>query len=214
MNIFYRNEKDPGIVSVINFYSKSISKLATYKMNLINDTKEPLFCDLSFPYESQVLANKIGTVNSFDFDNFSLFDYSLVRADSENDEEILKQQKILDSYYKGDYSFLNVTRAYSSESGESKNYNFLDNAILRRENKKYKQLNILNLPEKLFILQLLESGRFSRLHDIDYSEQLALFDYRKICGFSYEEFIATRNPDNYSVQELKDTSEIISRIRK
>ncbi|MBO5096023.1 MAG: hypothetical protein J6B98_04035 [Bacilli bacterium] len=126
---------------------------------------------------------------------------------------------LLDSYYSGQLSDRNVARI---QDINKLRYFLLSKVIYDAEiydNRKKILKDIIELPESLYLLQMLEQGKFSLLTDKDITEQLDLFslahideisfeELRKMdaCGISrntFEEIIAKSENDEYVLKLIK-----------
>lgn len=110
--------------------------------------------------------------------------YHLLSSDktSRRNREIL-----LDSFYYGHLSNRNVARIHDLEQIR---YFLLEQTTYIPElyNRRIRTLkNIIELPESLYLLQMLEQGKFSPISNHDFSEQLELFSVAHIDEISLEE---------------------------
>ena len=94
---------------------------------------------------------------------------------------------LLDRYYNGQFSDRNVARI---QDLSKLRYFLLSKEIYSAEiydNRIKKLKDIMELPESLYFLQMLEQGKFSLLIDKDITEQLDLFSLEHINEISFEE---------------------------
>lgn len=94
---------------------------------------------------------------------------------------------LLDSYYSGQLSDKTVARI---QDINKLRYFLLSKVVYDAEiydNRKKILKDIIELPESLYLLQMLEQGKFSLLTDKDITEQLDLFSLEHINEISFEE---------------------------
>jgi len=143
------------------------------------------------------------------------------------------QNKIIEDYIEGKYSYQKPTRIYKQEKDQIV---FINNLLMttdtskkeiQQNNKKTKIFtlnNILGLPDELYALQLLESGDFKQLiySGLEYEELLNLFTITKettipISAEQLKILFDTKLVDSKyfnTLSKMESTAKILSRIKK
>lgn len=112
--------------------------------------------------------------------------YHVLRNDKRSDKD---HEFLLDLYIHGHFVDKSIVQIQYQE--------MMKYYLLRRESygylgeydggKNFKMEEIIQLPESLYLLQLLEQGRFALLDDQDITKQLELYTLTKIYEVSFEE---------------------------
>lgn len=132
----------------------------------------------------------------------------------------INNNKLLDSYYCGNLSDKSVARV---QDLDKLRYFLLPNNIYSadRYDNRYKRLeNIIELPESLFLLQMLEQEKFSLLKDKDISDQLSLFSVSCIDELCLDELKKmdncgiTQNAYKQTLIKAENDKNILKLIRK
>lgn len=143
--------------------------------------------------------------------------------DKENDKENDKKHEILlDLYIHGQFTDRSVVRIQYPE--------IMKYYLLRRISygylgeydggKNFKMEDIIQLPESLYLLQLLEQGRFTLLEDKDITKQLELYTLSKIYEVSLEElqkmdtYGITKNSYSNTITKAESDKQFLKRIKK
>jgi len=127
---------------------------------------------------------------------------------------------LLDSYYFGHLSDRNVARL---QDINKLRYFLLNKTTYSAElyNNRIKKLeNIIELPESLYLLQMLEQGKFSLIGDKNISEQLDLFNISQIGELSLDElkkidaYGITQNAYEQTLAKAENDAHVLRLIRK
>ena len=175
-------------------YSKNGSKIEVFDMKpdmkKVTDYKKEQIANAfgaggriitAFSTDSKILENPVEEINLKDVENEEC-DYmgrcSYSRL--EREESSLQTHKLLEKYYKNEYSSNNIKRIVDRNFyGKLHTLRYLLLTEPRYTSARftgYCMENIIELNQSLFYLQLLEQGSFNRLVDKDISEQLALYN--------------------------------------
>ena len=94
--------------------------------------------------------------------------------------EYFDYDKLIRKYIEGEYRLKAPVKVVESKSSNQTLYNFLaaskPEEITSRYGSSWRISHMINLPEELYLLQLLEQGLFEYIKDEDISAQLDLFD--------------------------------------
>ena len=94
--------------------------------------------------------------------------------------------KVLDSYYGGIYDNNSLIRV-KDEDSDVLYLLTTGEYVYKSEYSKHRNIpDVINLPRSLFVLHMLLKEQYGLLGDLDISEQLDLFDYKKTKEFSIE----------------------------
>lgn len=165
------------------------------------------------PYgETPLLENYAGKITSGRVINAEYADnekrkennaYGRYHVLKKNFQNLSDNNILLDSYYNGTLVNSGVIRIQYLKAMKyflisEKTYKYLGEYD---EGKNYMMKNIIQLPESLYLLQLLEQGKFVFLNDKDISEQLALYTLSKKDEISFSELqkmsLAEINKNDY-----------------
>lgn len=143
-----------------------------------------------------------------------------------SDSDIEIQKKILEKYIEGEYSSLVPSRVYDTTVEHVEYYD----KYLFLKPEKIKEIwnsiifwqinNMLNLPRNLYLLQLIELGRFEQLTKENIKEQLQLFDIdysKRVKVSEIEELLSTSLVSGKIedvIKKAKVGSKILQKIRK
>ncbi len=215
MLIYERNDKDKSI----DIYTMEVrkEKMKKFKKKVLKYIDEPLFYHLKTNDDS--VLNRIASLDvKNDFLNYSNHNTwsQLALMEKIKEEDIKRQEEILNKYINGDYDSLIPSRIYDKDGDICRLLKIEDIEVLGSNNKGSicEIKNMLNLPRKLYFLQLLLTGYFDRLVDEDIKEELELFKYghfKNVCIRDIEEILATKLVEG-SIECVNETVEIGSKI--
>jgi hypothetical protein len=201
MFLYDKKEKDINVYSI----KPKREEIVEYKRQLIFGTPvEKRFirlCTNDGRLAAKLFSEKLLYSWELDFDHAdSIYGhprFSQLSLYSETDnlkpEDLEKRNAILSNYISGLYfpSPICMVEGYDlpliNERVENRFLLVTDPVINRDDNNNYIIENILSLPKELYLLHLLETGRFSDLTNEDITKQLALFDIAFREAISIEE---------------------------
>ena len=127
--------------------------------------------------EDSISLNKLKSIESGMFGGSY---YHLLEKYNLTEEEIVRQNKLLDSFYKGTFQKSKVVKihVYSLERRrlEIIKYLLLTSNYHMNINFDYEMNDIIVIPKALYLLQMLEQGKFDSIMDENLTDQLGLFD--------------------------------------
>ena len=201
MYLFERNDNDNNRIDVYTM-TPNAERIASFKKAEMEQipAQERVYkttCDLDFTYFRNA---KIGDYYQDDYLNYSdsgiyggRFFHSISTYPI-NDDEIVKQNKLLDDYYKSEFKDKPIVCTFKIELAR---YKVLKYLLLTQSYNKfgyqdyYTMDNIILVPRTLYLLQLLEQEKIELLskeiddYNDDISKQLATFDIEKVNGTSF-----------------------------
>lgn len=153
-------------------------KIREYKKNVLEE--DNLFYSFKTNYyEIITIFKRKKEFKILNIDNY----FKIEKMVDINDYDKDIQNKIIEDYIDGKYTFICPKKTFLINRDnyfDKKIYYFLESQRIRRKtlnkNRIYEIKNILNLPKKLYLLQLLEQGRFKELENEDIDDLLELFD--------------------------------------
>ena len=186
-------------------FTASRSDLANYRMTqmkelpedekvFIADTRVDPYGDILLfeKYTGEIFNDEVLTASYVDNDSEerktsnAYRRYHVLKADRRSKEN---NDNLLACYGYGHLSDKPVVQIQYAEMIKyyllkRKNYDFVE---FDEYGKKYRMEEIIQLPETLYLLQLIEQGRFDLLDGKNVAEQLALYSLSKINEISFEE---------------------------
>ena len=200
----------------MKLYRKKGGRIAVYSINpklkalrefrentLKNSNIKDMFYTITTSNESVIkTVEKLDEINikaiEYNFDaSKNNVDWSILAPNSNLTEDAKK--RILDSYFEGDYDHLKPIKVVKIDNSKkeilhffiSLGYNDMFSSIFTID-------TILNVPQELYLLQLLEFGKLGLLQDEDITEQLELFDISYMRSVNICELDKMKDNDSFS----------------
>lgn len=230
----YLYEQKGKVIDVYSFESKKQDLIEYRERLLSNEDREDLF--YQFETTNQEIRNKFKYEEEIDISFLDHKDLDVTDWWSEIRKEIatgktqqIEQEELLKRYINGEFAQTLPIRTFALYKGVSW---YLRNLLVTSkeqciysniEKRNYYRFNsLINLPDKLCALQLLENGEFSQILDtqLDYEEPLKLFNIEKISSINASQvermFTFGLLEENYDkvMQKVKTTQEILHKMDK
>lgn len=196
----YLYQKQGQTINVYNFNAEH-SDLVNYRMEQmkkIPQGKRVLYAETNSEPMEPLFQHYIGQLDQITFDYLEADDdirygdgdinarwYHKLKAEENKDT----RKELLQRYYQGQLTDKDIAKI-QYESGIR--YYLLKNRVYTPDiyDEQLKVLNgIIEIPESLYLLQLLQQGKFSLIGDKDISEQLSLYNLSYVDNIHIEEML-------------------------
>jgi len=220
----------PNISQIKEFQKKEIKKIPEeHRVLQISSNAKTLPFEKKFTFESKNRPIDVEN-NQLTFCNKKMFGSEFHRLQTPKTGDLQSEfvKEKLNAYYAGNYNNSQIIRVFKYDD-DQKRLNFILFLLLNnyyvKENK-YSNIqvikDIINIPESLYLLELLKRGQYSLLDNKDITEQLELFNISEdpIKTYSlYElEELGQYGFDPYAVpkalRNVEESKVIFERIRR
>lgn len=166
----------PNMDKIYKFRKEQIQSINESERILKMVSNKPMDLSLFYTGEINALTSDFKKKSLFKPNYFDLIPYNITES------EKIRQNNLLENYYKSNDFYYKIKINNYDKIKELKTIKWLlsDNVCLEEKRNKFIILDIISIPESVYLLELILSENFNHIKDEDISMQLNLFDIKTI----------------------------------